>query len=502
MTPSIRFAPRTLVVAILGAAILVAALVLNGDGRASADEAGDVEKAAYPRGPHDGRLLSDGPLQLEVTIYESGVEPHFRIYPYDAKRAPLAPDQVALRVELHRLGGRVDTIAFAPEAEYLKGTSIVEEPHSFDVLLFASYEGVERRWEYSQIEGKVELGADQLASAGISIDTVRSRALLTRIDLPGEILTDATRRAHITARVAGVVTAVFKQEGDRVAQGDVLATVESRELADAKSAYLLALRQIDFTRTTKEREYTLWQRKISAERDYLTAQQALDEAELRARLAAQTLVTLGVPAEALSRIPGEAAEEASRMQVRATRSGTVTERTATVGESVSADASLFEIADLSVVWVEAAVHAGDLAAVRQGQSATIRSTDLGEEVEGRIAFVGPLVGDASRTALARIVLPNRAGIWRPGLFVTVRVVKESSTVPMAVANEAIQTFRDWQVVFVKHGDWFEARPLTLGRSDGVWREVLSGLRPGDEYARANSFAVKAEIGKLGATHDH
>ena len=82
------------------------------------------------------------------------------------------------------------------------------------------------------------------------------------------------------------------------------------------------------------------------------------------------------------------------------------------------------------------------------------------------------------------------------------LVREETTVPLAVSADAIQTFRDWQVVFVRYGDWFEARPLELGRSDGKWIEVLSGLKAGDQYAAANSFAVKAEIGKLGATHDH
>ena len=103
---------------------------------------------------------------------------------------------------------------------------------------------------------------------------------------------------------------------------------------------------------------------------------------------------------------------------------------------------------------------------------------------------------------ARLVLANPQGQWRPGLFVTVRLVRERVTVPLVVAAEAIQSFRDWQVVFVQYGDWFEARPLELGRSDGQWVEVLSGLSAGEKYAAANSFAVKAEIGKLGATHDH
>jgi membrane fusion protein, heavy metal efflux system len=101
-----------------------------------------------------------------------------------------------------------------------------------------------------------------------------------------------------------------------------------------------------------------------------------------------------------------------------------------------------------------------------------------------------------------LVGPIRGRKGRPGLYVTVRLLRNSETVPVAVRTEGIQTFRDWQVVFVRYGDWFEGRPLELGRSDGEYVEVLDGLKAGDEYAAANSFAVKAEIGKLGATHDH
>ena len=148
------------------------------------------------------------------------------------------------------------------------------------------------------------------------------------------------------------------------------------------------------------------------------------------------------------------------------------------------------------------VYSTDLGAVRQGQEATIISTDLGREAGGRISFIGPLVGQETRAATARIVLPNPGGQWRPGLFVNVRLTRESVVIPLAVSLEGIQTFRDWQVVFVRYGDWFEARPLELGRSDGTFVEVLRGLAPGDQYASRNSFAIKAEIGKLGATHDH
>jgi membrane fusion protein, heavy metal efflux system len=154
------------------------------------------------------------------------------------------------------------------------------------------------------------------------------------------------------------------------------------------------------------------------------------------------------------------------------------------------------------VWVEITVYAKDLGVVRQGQSAGVLSTDTGAEATGRINYIGRLVGEQTRSATARLTLSNTKGEWRPGMFVTVRLVREETSVPIAVSADAIQTFRDWQVVFVKYGDWFEARPLELGRSDGQWVEVLSGLKVGDQYAGTNSFAVKAEIGKLGATHDH
>jgi cobalt-zinc-cadmium efflux system membrane fusion protein len=152
--------------------------------------------------------------------------------------------------------------------------------------------------------------------------------------------------------------------------------------------------------------------------------------------------------------------------------------------------------------VDITVYAKDLGLVREGQEATVISSDLGTQVTGRVSFVGPLVGEETRAATARIVLPNPGGQWRPGLFVNVRLVREAVMVPLAVSVDAIQTFRDWQVVFVRYGDWFEARPVELGRTDGQWIEVKSGLLPGEQYAAANSFAVKAEIGKLGATHDH
>jgi len=489
--------------AIIAVGVILIAVILLTDRRSDASEAaGEPGLLSYARGPHGARLLSDGPLQLEMTIYETGVPPQLRVYPFDSNLKPVPPKDVSLQVELHRLGGRIDRISFRPEADYLLGEAVVEEPHSFDVKVLAQHGGQGHEWSYAQIEGKVQLGADQLKSAGIVINTVGPRQMVTSIDLPGEIKADETRLAHVVPRLKGVVTEVFKREGDRVRKGELIAVLNSRELADAKSDYLAAAHHVEFTRVTLEREETLWKKKISAERDYLEAKRAFDEAELAERLAAQTLVVLGVPSNALPGIASAPATSMSRYEIRAPLDGEVIERSVAVGEAVTAEEDIFTVADLSSIWVDVTVYAKDIGAVHSGQAATVVSSDLGSEASGRVSYIGPLVGQETRAATARIVLANPGGRWRPGLFVTVRLVREATTVPLAVSADAIQTFRDWRVVFVRYGDWFEARPLELGRSDGEWVEVLKGLSPGVQYAATNSFAVKAEIGKLGATHDH
>jgi cobalt-zinc-cadmium efflux system membrane fusion protein len=455
----------------------------------------------YPRGPHGARLLTADGLQLEVTIYETGVDPHFRVYPYDGTGKPLTPSEVTLRVELHRLGGRVDRIAFVPEADYLLGQGVVEEPHSFDVKLAAQRGGRSFDWSYSQIEGKVRLSDATLASTGITIATVGPREMTTVLELTGQIVADDTRVAHVVPRLAGVVVNVARQTGDSVQRGDVLAVIHSRELADARSAYLFAAHHTEFAKAKVLREEGLFKKKISAEQEYLAAKRDAEEAELAETTAAQKLIALGDSKEFLATLDKAPAETLPRFELRAPVGGVVLERDVTTGENVTTERTVFVIGDLSTVWIEAPIGAGEIASVRLGQTATVQSADLGRETSARVSYLSPTLDTATRRGMVRFTLSSAAG-WRPGLFVKVRLTQSSQPVAMAVPVEAIQTFRDWQVVFFRFGDWFEARPLTLGRTDGVWVEVLSGLQPGDRYAATNSFAIKAEIGKLGATHDH
>jgi membrane fusion protein, heavy metal efflux system len=140
--------------------------------------------------------------------------------------------------------------------------------------------------------------------------------------------------------------------------------------------------------------------------------------------------------------------------------------------------------------------------VGEGRKATVRLEAASLEAAGKIDYVGPMADGRSRASLARIVLPNADGAWRPGLCGSVRVVVSEATVPVAVRPAALQTFRDWDVVFLQDGDVFQAMPVELGRRSAEWVEVLGGLPAGQRYANSNSFVIKAEVLKHGATHDH
>jgi membrane fusion protein, heavy metal efflux system len=188
--------------------------------------------------------------------------------------------------------------------------------------------------------------------------------------------------------------------------------------------------------------------------------------------------------------------------IRAPLTGVVIGKNVTVGEAVEATENIFTVADLSTVWTDITVPPSQIAAVRTGQQVIVHWDDQKLEAPGTVTYVESLVGEQTRSARARVVIPNPDGNWRPGLFVKVHLTQNESIVPMAVKAEALQTFRDWDVVFIKVGNLFEARPLELGRREGEWVEVLSGLTPGMEYAAKNSFVVKADVMKSGASHDH
>lgn len=475
----------------------------------------DQHEAAFQRGPRGGRLLEDGPFAVEITIFETGVPPQFRVYAYESGK-PLNPSAVSLNIELKRLGGRVDRHEFRPEADCLTSGQTVYEPHSFDVTVTAEHAGRAHRWEYASHEARVAIAPDMAGSSGIRVETAGPARIRTERELPGEVKLDAERTAQVPARFEGVVTEARKRLGDRVRQGEVLAVIESRALAEARGDFIEAVHRLELAQARFVREENLWRRRISAEQDYLGAKHELEEMEIRKQAARQKLLALGLTKEELAELAVEPEgkvvtfevrkpfpeKSLTRYEIHAPMDGTVIERNVAAGQTVAADAGLFTVADLSEVWVEVALHLQDVAHVATGQRATVISEALERSAEGTVSYLSPVLAEPARTALARVVLPNTDGAWRPGLFVRVRLVREETQVPVAVKETALQTFRDWQVVFINEGNQYEPVVVETGRRGGGRVEIVSGLQPGQRYVAEGSFVVKADILKSGAVHEH
>lgn len=203
--------------------------------------------------------------------------------------------------------------------------------------------------------------------------------------------------------------------------------------------------------------------------------------------------------EALARIQSN--ESLQSYTITAPVSGTVIERRASVG-SMATDDPIYVIADTEQLVADVQVFSRDIGRIEVGQRVTVTSLDGGTTAETTIERILPTVDPGSRATTARAVIENPDAIWRPGEFVRGVVTVTTTDVPLAVRQSGLQAFRDFMVVYARVGDTYEVRMLDLGASDGEYVEVLDGLEPGTEYVTDNSYLIKADIEKSGASHDH
>lgn len=368
-------------------------------------------------------------------------------------------------------------------------------------------------------EGHVIMAAEQIDAAAIKVEPVTPGTIVRRLAVPGLVQPDPDRIARVAAKVVGTVAEMRKRLGDRVERGEIVALLDSREVADAKSEFFAARVNLDLQTTLFEREQTLWDKRISAEQQFLRARQAFTEAHLRVELAAQKLQALGLTGEDIDILArrstavrtssaGSAAPvPASGMQrypLRSPISGRVVERLVDVGAPVGGESEakeLYVLADLSSVWVELSVPVGDLPAIKEDQAVSIFHGS-GPASAGRIVFVSPMLNQDTRSARVVASVGNTDLAWRPGTYVTAEVTVSEEPADMRVPRTALQTIGGEQVVFVRNGKGFEKREVAVGKGDAEAVEIVFGLDPGESVAVANSFVLKAELGKAEAEHSH
>jgi len=350
--------------------------------------------------------------------------------------------------------------------------------------------------------GSVDLTPDQMETFDVRTATVSGGPVSVTIERPAEVVYDENTLAHVVPRVPGIARTINAAEGDRVTEGDVLAILESRELADAKATYLASLERLSLAKENFARAEALIDKRIVSEKIHLEARTDYAEARINLRNSRQKLFALGIGEDRLKEISEEGAADLTEYVMHAPLSGTVVARHLTRGESVPIEREAFVIADVSTVWVDIGIYAHDLEEVQAGQSVTIL-TDGGFEAAGTIAFVTPNVSEETRTANARVVLENTPMRLRPGMFVTARIALVEEPVNVRVPATALQTHEGQDVVFVKNKDGrLKPQSVTLGRRNDHYVEVLAGLRTGDTVVTDGAFVVKSQLAKSGFDDGH
>jgi membrane fusion protein, heavy metal efflux system len=351
-------------------------------------------------------------------------------------------------------------------------------------------------------ETAVKLSDRQVEVGKFSVSEAGAGVLRKRVVVPGSIVPSGDHIARVAVRLLGTVAELRKRLGDSVQAGEVVAVIESREVADAKSEYLAARLVFDLQQTLFDRSKTLFERKFLSENDFLRARTTFEDARVKHEIARQKLFALGLTQEQIEALPQQPVETLRRQELRSPISGRVAERRVDLGSLVGREgleSELFVIVDLSTVWADLAVSPADLTTIHEGQQITV--TAGGEISPANIMFISPLLDKDTRAARVIASVDNAAGKWRPGAFITAEIPTDETPVAIVVPRSALQSLKGESVVFVRTADGFEARRIDVGRQDARQAEVNKGIAAGESIATTNTFVLKAELGKAELGHD-
>jgi membrane fusion protein, heavy metal efflux system len=353
---------------------------------------------------------------------------------------------------------------------------------------------------------RIALSERQIGDAGITLAEAKGGTLRRHFLAPGSLIPDADHIARVAVRVLATVAELRKKLGDSVEQDEIVAVIESRDVAEAKSEYLAARVTNELRQTLYNRQKVLVETRAVSENEFLRTQLTAHEARIKLDSTRQKLFALGLSEAEIADLPNQPPESLRKQFLRSPIAGRISERRVDLGGLIGREgqeSELFVIVNLDNIWVDLAVSPEDIAAVREGVPVSIRAIGSDGEAAAKIIFVSPLLDRETRNARVIASLPNPDHRWKPGAFVTAEVPIGDQPSKVIVPRSALQTIKGAPTLFVRDADGFEARQVKTGREDDDDIEILGGLAPGETIAIANTFTLKAELEKAEASEgDH
>lgn len=352
---------------------------------------------------------------------------------------------------------------------------------------------------HQQLPTRVQLSKAVLTAAQIETALVGREKLVSTIALPGELVADPDRSAHVASPIAGRVERVSFREGSSVKKGDVLATIRVPDLGKLRSSLAATLAKASAARANTVRQKALLDQRLTSEQSYLDAVATAEALDVEARATQEHLAALGLGA-------GATQSNASILSLRAPVSGVVVARNAVVGQPVGADEVLADIVDLSELWFLGRVFERDLGRLQIGANAEVQLNAYPKErFSGTIEYIGRQVDPIARTVTARIRLANCGEQLRVGLFGNAHVSTregEDELATIVVPRNALTEIAGKSAVFVQRDEsTFEMHVLTLGNSAAGKVQVLAGLHEGEQVVVSGVFSLKSAVLKSSFTED-
>lgn len=307
------------------------------------------------------------------------------------------------------------------------------------------------------------------------------------------------QKVQVIPKAEGIATKAYKNIGEWVDQGEALAVLESRMMAEAKGSYLQALKKEQLAAQKLVQEKNLHAKNVSSTQEYQKTQNSWEKAAIHLDLATQRLYALGLDSNEIAKLPLASASLLQEYRLHAPLAGYVIARNLALGQLADDRQAVYTVANLDKLWAKIYLFAGDRHLVKIGQDITLKG-DSGQTASVQVTFLSPVVDDGTVTSLAIAEVDNSVGKWLPGSSAKASLVFDEYPVALKVPKTAVQTIDGDNVLFIMHPQGFMMRPILIGRSDEDDIEVIGGLEAGEIYAATNTFLLKAEKEKHEAEH--
>lgn len=357
----------------------------------------------------------------------------------------------------------------------------------------------------------VELYPKAIKDLGVQTTVVEEKPVISEIRTIGEIKTNQDKKYVLSSMMIGRIVQDNVVLGQEVKKGQIIARVENPDVTQINATSverlhenLLAIRQaqtkLNLAKVNLDRERKLFAEGISAKKSLIQAESDYAIAKDDLFVMKERDTHIRGEANALLKVYGTSTNLNSHnlqttSAIFALKPGVITKKNVTVGATVSPDQILYEVSDLSSLWLDMTIYPEYISKIKEGQEVIFKSDSMPDKTfVGKISYIQPSSDDPTKTFLARVFMDNSSKLLRPGMFGQIFIKEDEKQMKIFVPNEAIQEYGKESFVFIYLKDGvYKKQAIKLAEKGYGGHFINKGLKAGDKIVTQGSFTLKAEL---------